>query len=1225
MKRLDHFLLPVLALGGILLLSCQRDDSTSPEADGTRPVAMRLVRTAEVDDYTWFETDSVKVVVKTSSGALLLEKTLAFTSGKLVFGTVSAPGDQGVTITATGYDKGKVIWTGASELAPSASEQTAVIDIRTGSTNSAGVVSAPEILSRSVSHWMTDPDSVKVYDRGVKVVLRNRRDSASYRYTFDGSVPNSKSKTYSADSGILIDSTSDLEVVGLKAGWTASAVTSESFRLRARPVTQDTLNVNSWAPSDTFDQPVTVKLGSETPNVEIRYTLDGKEPTRSSSLYTSAGVVVDSTRTLKAVAYTGKAERSTETYVRSFILRARDASVDSLSVKPWAGTETFDRPVTVKLGSKTPNAEIRYTLDGKEPTRSSPLYTSAGIVVDSTRTLKAVVFNGKAARSAGVLTKSFVMKAQTVSVGSISATAWAAPDTFDQAINVKLANPTPGVEIRYTLDGSTPKATSKLYTADGVAIDTNRTLKAMAWAGKQPSGAVFSRTFAFKARPATVASLSVEAWAAPDTFDQPVTVKLSSLTPNAEIRYTLDGTIPTRSSALYASAGVIIDTNRTLKAVVFAGKAARSAEVLSRSFAFKARSVTVASVSTEAWGTSLAAWATDTYDQPVTVKFACATPNAEIRYTLDGSTPTRTSSLYANASAGIMIDSTSMLNAVAFAGKAARSTEVLTRTFTLRARPATVASLSLDPWAPPDTFDRPVTAKLTSETPNAEIRYTLDGSTPTRSSALYTTAGVLVDSTRTLKAVVYTGKAARSTEVLSRSFTMKARALSVESISAAAWESPDTYDQVITVKLTNPTTGAEIRYTLDGSAPTQSSSLYATGGIVIDSTRTLKAMVFTGKQPSGEVLTRTFTLKARAANVTTLSVTAWADPDVFDEPVTVKLASETPNAEIRYTLDGSTPTRSSTLYTTAGVLVDSTRTLKAVVFAGKAARSAEVLTQTFSMKAQPVRFSVGQGLTTFGVALSSPTPGCVIRYTKDGTTPKASSSLYTDSLKFDQEDSVTIRAIAIPISSKIKPSTEASTRIGPGSFIDSRDGQTYKTVKIGAQRWMAQNLNFQADSSWYFYGSDADSAKKYGRLYKWAALMGLPDYCNSKSCASQIQAVHQGICPNGWHVPTDDEWSTLTSAIGGEANAGTKFKSKTGWLNNGNGTDEYGFTVLPAGNRYRDGTFYGVGARADFWSASEGDADSAWYLNFGDRYANVYRYYYDGGKSHGFSARCSEN
>jgi len=98
-------------------------------------------------------------------------------------------------------------------------------------------------------------------------------------------------------------------------------------------------------------------------------------------------------------------------------------------------------------------------------------------------------------------------------------------------------------------------------------------------------------------------------------------------------------------------------------------------------------------------------------------------------------------------------------------------------------------------------------------------------------------------------------------------------------------------------------------------------------------------------------------------------------------------------------------------------------------------------------------------------------------------------------------------------------------------------GQAYKTVKIGSQTWMAQNLNYKTSNgksrcypvSGDSNPNDADNANcaVYGRFYDWATIMGFDESCNNKSCASQIKPKHQGICPNGWHIPSKTEWKTL--------------------------------------------------------------------------------------------------
>jgi uncharacterized protein (TIGR02145 family) len=186
--------------------------------------------------------------------------------------------------------------------------------------------------------------------------------------------------------------------------------------------------------------------------------------------------------------------------------------------------------------------------------------------------------------------------------------------------------------------------------------------------------------------------------------------------------------------------------------------------------------------------------------------------------------------------------------------------------------------------------------------------------------------------------------------------------------------------------------------------------------------------------------------------------------------------------------------------------------------------------------------------------------------------------------------------------------------LGYGKLTDARDGQVYKTVKISTQTWFAQNLNFRkktssTDTVGVCYNSSADSCTKYGRLYTWSEVMA-----GSTSSSTSPSGV-QGVCPTGWHVPSDAEWSTLTTYIGGESTAGTKLKSTSGW--NSSGTDIYGFRALPGG-----GISGYVGSRGYWWSATEYSGSSAWRRGMSDN-ANVYRDYY--GKTDGVSLRCAQD
>jgi uncharacterized protein (TIGR02145 family) len=170
--------------------------------------------------------------------------------------------------------------------------------------------------------------------------------------------------------------------------------------------------------------------------------------------------------------------------------------------------------------------------------------------------------------------------------------------------------------------------------------------------------------------------------------------------------------------------------------------------------------------------------------------------------------------------------------------------------------------------------------------------------------------------------------------------------------------------------------------------------------------------------------------------------------------------------------------------------------------------------------------------------------------------------------------------------------TTVKVTITYGYLKDVRDGKRYRTVTIGTQTWMAENLNFRTDSS-YCYQSDTGNCAKYGRLYEWAAAMGLNDSCNTKLCASQVAPKMQGACPSGWHVPRDAEWTKLTDTTLVAATTGTKLKANSSLWHQNTGTDDYGFTVLPAGY-LSNGLYYYLGVYAYYWSASESDGRNAW-------------------------------
>ena len=153
-----------------------------------------------------------------------------------------------------------------------------------------------------------------------------------------------------------------------------------------------------------------------------------------------------------------------------------------------------------------------------------------------------------------------------------------------------------------------------------------------------------------------------------------------------------------------------------------------------------------------------------------------------------------------------------------------------------------------------------------------------------------------------------------------------------------------------------------------------------------------------------------------------------------------------------------------------------------------------------------------------------------------------------------------------------------------GTFADQRDGQTYKYVQIDSQTWMAENLNYEIGNSWC-YDNNSSNCANYGRLYDWSTALD--------------------ICPPGWHLPSDDEWCTLTTYVDPTVDCnvteewkgtdvGYKIKSTSGWYSNGNGSDAYDFAALPAGWLIHTGGFIFIEEGTNFWSSTESGA--RWYL-----------------------------
>jgi uncharacterized protein (TIGR02145 family) len=173
-------------------------------------------------------------------------------------------------------------------------------------------------------------------------------------------------------------------------------------------------------------------------------------------------------------------------------------------------------------------------------------------------------------------------------------------------------------------------------------------------------------------------------------------------------------------------------------------------------------------------------------------------------------------------------------------------------------------------------------------------------------------------------------------------------------------------------------------------------------------------------------------------------------------------------------------------------------------------------------------------------------------------------------------------------------SSGTSSNIEYGSV--THGGQAYKTVVIGEQTWMAENLNHDVAGS-VCYSNVPANCTKYGRLYNWETATT--------------------ACPQGWHLPSDAEWTQLTVFAG--SSDGTKLRAKSGW-SYGNGTDDFGFSALPGGEGSSSGSFSLAEYRGKFWSSTESNAYDAYYRDIDCNLPNVFRSDYN--KNTLFSVRC---
>jgi alpha-tubulin suppressor-like RCC1 family protein len=385
--------------------------------------------------------------------------------------------------------------------------------------------------------------------------------------------------------------------------------------------------------------------------------------------------------------------------------------------------------------------------------------------------------------------------------------------TYSAALDVAITTATTGAIIRYTADGSTPTETAGTVYAGPVHVDSSRTIKAVAYRSGWTTSAV------------TSAQYTIEPLAAAPVFDPPAgtyipaqDVTMTTATAGAAIRYTTDGSTPTATNGTVSTGPVHVAASLTLKAVAYAS------------------GWTTSTVTTGLYVIGLPASPPEfdplpgAYHDPQDVSITTVTPGASIRYTTDGSAPTET--LGTPYAVPVHIATNLTLKAVAY-GDGLRTSTVVSGDYAIGPN---VAPPVFSPA--PGTYAGAQNVAITTLTPGSAIRYTTDGSAPSETAGTVYTTPVPVTSNLTLRAVAY-----RSGWTISA--VTSGGYIITGTVAAPEFSvPPGTYGAAKSVAITCATSGANIRFTTDGSTPTETHGTVYSSPVLVDRTLTLKAVAY---------------------------------------------------------------------------------------------------------------------------------------------------------------------------------------------------------------------------------------------------------------------------------------------------------------------------------------------------------------------------------------------
>ena len=842
------------------------------------------------------------------------------------------------------------------------------------------------------------------YAGSVSVTITDATPGASIFYTTNGTTPTASSTLYTGPINVTTSQT--IKAIASATGFLTSAQASATYS----NVSQASVVVFSQ-PTGTYTSAQTITLTDITAGASIYYTTDGSTPSAASTLYTGP-ITVSTTQTITAIATApglNPSQPLAQTYTINLgsngisFTQGFAASTGLVILNGYATLNDSRLQLTNGISGEASSAWYYQPVNVSGFTTdftfqlSNPLADGMTFAIQKSPQGTAAVGGNGSYLGYAPISNSIAIKFDLYS------NAGEGPDSTGLYINGAVPT-TPSIDLSSTgIDLHSDDNMGVHLTYDGTTLSMTITdmVTAATWStswninipttigsstayvgftggtgGQTASQKILTWSFTSSAGNPTAATPTFSPAAGTYTSAQNVTISDSSA--GAVIYYTTNGATPTVSSSVY-SGPITVSTSQTVKALAVAPGFSNSA-VGSATY----------TINLTAAATPTFSPAAGTYTSAQNVTISDTTAGAVIYYTTNGTTPTTASTVYTGP---VNVGATKTLKAIATA-TGFSSSAVGSAAYTINLPAATP---TFSPAA--GSYASAQTVTISDTTAGAVIYYTTNGTTPTTASSSVYSGPITVSKTQTVKAIAAAPGFSNSA-VASAAYTISALT-PPPTISVPS----GTYNSMPVVTLSDSAAGATIYWTSNGTKPTTSSTVY-TDPITISSAKTLQAIAVAPGLGTSTVASATYTLVAAAPVFSVAGGT-------YSGPVSLTLTTATPSGRIHYTTNNTYPTTSSPLYT-APIVISTRQTIIAMAEQTGYASSAPVTnTYNFTTAAATPTFSPGSGSYTSAqtVTISDATAGVTIYYTTNGTTPTASSAVYSGPITVSA--SQTVKAIAI--------------------------------------------------------------------------------------------------------------------------------------------------------------------------------------------------------------------